>query len=168
MRHPSHRHPLTPPRPAFLPHPPAARAANNAARPPDEVDLHGLHVSEAIARADAAIASARARGAPRLTLIVGRGAHSAGGVARIRPAVERELIRKHSLRVTPGVPNKVRRRSAALRSCLALVPGALRWRCARAVRKAWDSAVRSRSPSARLPFFFLSGGLGALMPSCHS
>lgn len=79
--------------------------ANNAARPLDEVDLHGLHVREAVARADAEIEAARARGASRLVFIVGRGVHSADGVARIKPALTGELMRKHSLRVTAGVPN---------------------------------------------------------------
>jgi DNA-nicking Smr family endonuclease len=85
--------------------------ANNTGRAPDEVDLHGLHVSEAISRADGAIRQARARGAPRLVFIVGKGLHSEGGVARLRPAIERQLVTKHSLRVTPGVPNEVRERA---------------------------------------------------------
>ncbi|KAI8469646.1 MAG: hypothetical protein J3K34DRAFT_423113 [Monoraphidium minutum] len=79
--------------------------ANNAGRAPDEVDLHGLHVGEALKLADIAVTSARARGARKLVLIVGRGLHSPDGVARLRPAVERALMTKHSLRITPGVPN---------------------------------------------------------------
>jgi hypothetical protein len=69
------------------------------------VDLHGLRVDEAIAHAERAVSSARARGDARLTLIVGRGAHSTGGVARLKPAVLDALARRHSLRVTAGVPN---------------------------------------------------------------
>ncbi|GBF95437.1 hypothetical protein Rsub_08399 [Raphidocelis subcapitata] len=79
--------------------------ANNAGRAACEVDLHGLHVTEAVALAERAVADARARGESRLTLIVGRGAHSAGGVARLRPAVAGALERRGSLRVTAGVPN---------------------------------------------------------------
>lgn len=87
----------------------AARAihtAANAGRPDDVIDLHGLHVAEAISHAEAAIRAARARGSKRLTFIVGKGLHSADGVARLRPALTRELVTKHSLRVTPGVPNE--------------------------------------------------------------
>jgi len=95
---PTQSTPQTPPRST-------RRAANNAARPPDEVDLHGLHVSEAIARADRAVCAARAEGRQQLTFIVGRGLHSADGVARIKPALMEQLVTKHALRVTPG-PNQ--------------------------------------------------------------
>ena len=84
----------------------AAFDMNNAGRgrPPGEVDLHGLHVREAVAAADAALEAARARGERRVVLIVGRGVHSRDGVARLKPALIGELGRKHG-RVTAGVPN---------------------------------------------------------------
>lgn len=82
--------------------------ANNAAkgRPANEVDLHGLHVREAVSRADQEISAARARGDRSVVLIVGRGLHSSDGVARLKPELTRALMRKHSLRVTAGVPNE--------------------------------------------------------------
>jgi hypothetical protein len=55
---------------------------------------------------EAAVAAARARGDKRLVLIVGRGLHSRDGVAKLKPAVLDQLINKHSLRCTPGVPNE--------------------------------------------------------------
>ncbi|KAF9531590.1 hypothetical protein CPB83DRAFT_760935, partial [Crepidotus variabilis] len=63
---------------------------------PDEIDLHGLYVKEAIARADNAIVHAKAQGRTELKLIVGKGLHSQGGVAKIKPAIE-ELMQKHNL-----------------------------------------------------------------------
>ncbi|KIM40052.1 hypothetical protein M413DRAFT_28588 [Hebeloma cylindrosporum] len=63
---------------------------------PGEVDLHGLYVKEAIARADQAIQDATNRGQAQICFIVGKGLHSQGGVAKIKPAIE-ELIQKHQL-----------------------------------------------------------------------
>ncbi|KXZ53245.1 hypothetical protein GPECTOR_7g1139 [Gonium pectorale] len=78
---------------------------NNASRAPSELDLHGLRVAEAVQAVEAALARARAAGLQKMVLIVGRGLHSEGGVSRLRPAVE-GLVRRHNLRVTPGVPNQ--------------------------------------------------------------
>ncbi|KAI0365630.1 DUF1771-domain-containing protein [Pilatotrama ljubarskyi] len=70
--------------------------ANNTDSKPGEVDLHGLYVKEAIRYADQAIQQARARGDPKIHFIVGKGMHSAGGVAKLKPAIE-ELMQKHGL-----------------------------------------------------------------------
>ncbi|KAI0079038.1 DUF1771-domain-containing protein, partial [Panus rudis PR-1116 ss-1] len=63
---------------------------------PGEIDLHGLYVKEAITFTDRAIQEARQRGDSELHLIVGKGLHSKGGVAKLKPAIE-ELIQKHNL-----------------------------------------------------------------------
>ncbi|GFR47969.1 hypothetical protein Agub_g9793 [Astrephomene gubernaculifera] len=78
---------------------------NNSRRPPGELDLHGLRVTEAVAEVQKAISRARKDGQQQLVLIVGRGLHSADGVPKLRPAIEK-LVRQHNLRVTPGVPNE--------------------------------------------------------------
>lgn len=70
---------------------------NNKDSKPGEVDLHGLYVKEAIARADEAINNAKAEGRTQLSLIVGKGLHSQGGVAKIKPAIE-DLMQKHHLK----------------------------------------------------------------------
>ncbi len=46
-------------------------AANNTDSGPNEVDLHGLYVKEAIARTEQAIQDAKQRGDPNVHLIVG-------------------------------------------------------------------------------------------------
>ncbi|KAK0215981.1 hypothetical protein EDD85DRAFT_441237 [Armillaria nabsnona] len=69
---------------------------NNRDRKPGEIDLHGLFVKEAIAYTDAALKEAKLRGDSEIRLIVGRGSHSEGGVAKIRLAIE-ELMRKYQL-----------------------------------------------------------------------
>ncbi|KAF8161050.1 hypothetical protein B0H34DRAFT_795892 [Crassisporium funariophilum] len=69
---------------------------NNKDSKPGEVDLHGLYVKEAIVRAEQAIQTAQTSGNSQINLIVGKGLHSRGGVAKIKPAID-ELIRKHNL-----------------------------------------------------------------------
>lgn len=69
-------------------------AENNKNRKPGEVDLHGLYVKEAVARTDQALQSAKARGDTQLNLIVGKGLHSKGGIAKVKPAIE-ELMQRH-------------------------------------------------------------------------
>ncbi|PBK87736.1 DUF1771-domain-containing protein [Armillaria gallica] len=69
---------------------------NNRDCKPGEIDLHGLFVKEAIAYTDAALEEAKLRGDSEIRLIVGRGSHSEGGVAKIRLAIE-ELMRKYQL-----------------------------------------------------------------------
>lgn len=69
-------------------------SANNAASPPGTIDLHGLYVKEAIEKVEEFIsAEQRAGQHPELRVIVGKGIHSPGHVAKIKPAVE-ELMRK--------------------------------------------------------------------------
>lgn len=79
--------------PSTSPHPnlptwPNPDTENNQSSPPATVDLHGLYVKEAIERTESAIASGQASGQEELRVIVGKGIHSQGGVAKIRPAVE--------------------------------------------------------------------------------
>ncbi|KAK0477556.1 hypothetical protein IW261DRAFT_265442 [Armillaria novae-zelandiae] len=69
---------------------------NNRDCRPGEIDLHHLRVKEAIARTDAAIEEATRRGDSKLRIIVGKGLHSEGGEARVRPAIK-ALMRKHQL-----------------------------------------------------------------------
>ncbi|CAE7234214.1 unnamed protein product [Rhizoctonia solani] len=60
----------------------------------DGVDLHGLYVQEAVDRAESAMKTAKKRGDEQLRLIVGRGSHSEGEKARIKPAIEQLLSRR--------------------------------------------------------------------------
>ncbi|OCF32479.1 cytoplasmic protein [Kwoniella heveanensis BCC8398] len=69
---------------------------NNKASPDGTIDLHGLYVKEAIERTEAAITSAQREGRDELRVIVGKGLHSVGGKAKIKPAVE-DLMRKYNL-----------------------------------------------------------------------
>jgi len=71
-------------------------AENNKNRKPGEIDLHGLYVKEAVARTDQALQSAKARGDTQLSLIVGKGLHSKGGNAKVKPAIE-ELMQRDRL-----------------------------------------------------------------------
>ena len=68
-------------------------AENNKLSPAGTIDLHGLYVKEAIERTESAISQAQASGQGELRVIVGKGIHSQGHVARIKPAVE-ELMQK--------------------------------------------------------------------------
>ncbi|KZP17983.1 DUF1771-domain-containing protein, partial [Athelia psychrophila] len=69
---------------------------NNKDSKPGEIDLHGLYVKEAISHTDQAIVQAKQRGDADIHLIVGKGIHSQGGHAKIKPAIE-ELMQKHQL-----------------------------------------------------------------------
>ncbi|KIK97749.1 hypothetical protein PAXRUDRAFT_135679, partial [Paxillus rubicundulus Ve08.2h10] len=69
---------------------------NNLDSKPGEIDLHGLYVKEAIFYTDRAIQEAQQRGDSEIRLIVGKGLHSNGQVAKIKPAVE-DLVKKHNL-----------------------------------------------------------------------
>lgn len=78
---------------------------------PGEIDLHGLYVKEAVSYADKSIQEARQRGdaeirfivgelhsSPRAcrhysVIILGKGLHSDGHVAKLRPAIE-DLVKK--------------------------------------------------------------------------
>ncbi|KAF5370629.1 hypothetical protein D9758_001870 [Tetrapyrgos nigripes] len=69
---------------------------NNKDSKPGEIDLHGLYVKEAIMHTDRAVEEAKRRGDSEIHLIVGKGLHSKGGVAKLKPAIE-ELMDKHRL-----------------------------------------------------------------------
>ncbi|KAG9007614.1 hypothetical protein FRB93_007650 [Tulasnella sp. JGI-2019a] len=59
-------------------------------RQPNEVDLHGLHVKEAIEKTEVAIIGAQTRGDYQIRVIVGKGIHSQGD-AKLSRAIE-ELV----------------------------------------------------------------------------
>ncbi|WWC72848.1 uncharacterized protein I206_106812 [Kwoniella pini CBS 10737] len=69
---------------------------NNKSSPADTIDLHGLYVKEAIEKVEFAITSSQRSGLEELNVIVGKGIHSQGGRAKIKPAVE-ELMAKYNL-----------------------------------------------------------------------
>ncbi|CAE6469837.1 unnamed protein product [Rhizoctonia solani] len=54
-----------------------------------------LYVKEAVKRVESAIRAAQNRGDEELRIIVGRGSHSEGQMARIKPAIEQLLARQH-------------------------------------------------------------------------
>ncbi|KAI5840516.1 smr domain-containing protein [Morchella snyderi] len=70
--------------------------ANNAHQPEDTIDLHGLYVEEAEEILETRLRAARQRGDDHIHVIVGKGNHSAGGVTKIKPAVEK-LLRAQGL-----------------------------------------------------------------------
>jgi DNA-nicking Smr family endonuclease len=67
---------------------------NNTDSSAGEVDLHGLYVKEAVEKAEQAIAERQRRGDRTVHFIVGKGNHSVGHVAKIRPAIE-DLMYKY-------------------------------------------------------------------------
>ncbi|WVQ74424.1 hypothetical protein IAR50_004025 [Cryptococcus sp. DSM 104548] len=69
---------------------------NNRDSPPGTIDLHGLYVKEAIERTEAAINDCQRQRREELRIIVGKGLHSQGGHAKIKPAVE-SLMQKYNL-----------------------------------------------------------------------
>jgi hypothetical protein len=71
-----------------LSHPPPTHVENNRDSPPGTIDLHGLYVKEAIEKTEQAIMSAQANRQEELRVIVGKGIHSPGHHAKIKPAVE--------------------------------------------------------------------------------
>ncbi|EGF81651.1 hypothetical protein BATDEDRAFT_16402, partial [Batrachochytrium dendrobatidis JAM81] len=83
--------------------------AKNAGRGLGEIDLHGQFVREAVRLTDERILQCRqqANGQERVTdlvVIVGKGLHSVGGVAKIKPAIV-ELMQKHGISATMDTPN---------------------------------------------------------------
>ncbi|NXN12999.1 N4BP2 protein, partial [Indicator maculatus] len=75
---------------------------NTALLPMNVLDLHGLHVDEAVNQLSRVLQEKteeyqQAGGKPYLCVITGRGSHSQGGVARIRPAAIRYLT-SHNFR----------------------------------------------------------------------
>ncbi|XP_065814817.1 NEDD4-binding protein 2 [Labrus bergylta] len=73
---------------------------NSSLLPRNILDLHGLHVDEALEHLgqvleDKSTECEQGLCQPQLSIITGRGNHSQGGVARIRPAVIDYLTNKH-------------------------------------------------------------------------
>jgi len=69
--------------------------ANNLDSGPGEIDLHGLYVKEALAKAEAALDAAQRNGDEEIKLIVGKGLHSTNG-AKVKPAIE-GLMQRYQL-----------------------------------------------------------------------
>lgn len=63
----------------------------NEGRAPDEIDLHGLFVKEALERLSMFIREAPSVGQTSLRVITGKGLHSDNQQAQILPAVEESL-----------------------------------------------------------------------------
>ncbi|KAI9463667.1 hypothetical protein BJY52DRAFT_1404676 [Lactarius psammicola] len=64
------------------------------------IDLHGLHVAEAVQLAKDQVQAARSRGDEEVRFIVGKGLHADDGKAKIRPALEDHFTERgltHSL-----------------------------------------------------------------------
>jgi len=77
--------------------------ANNKDLDENTIDLHGLHVTEAIQRVEQRVKQAREEGRKNLTVIVGRGNHSVDGIPKLKPAVER-LMAEQAIFCTPDKP----------------------------------------------------------------
>jgi len=77
---------------------------NNAHRPPTEVDLHGLFVKEASERVEEALQRCQQQKLDHLVIIVGKGLHSPGNIAKLKPAIV-ELVNKYQVSVQPDKPN---------------------------------------------------------------
>mmetsp|Transcript_35774 Transcript_35774/g.79611 ORF Transcript_35774/g.79611 Transcript_35774/m.79611 type:complete len:178 (+) Transcript_35774:145-678(+) len=75
--------------------------SRNKGLPKDTVDLHGLRVKEALAKAREIILEAKKENRKSMTFIVGRGLHSADGVAKLKPAIM-DLVNELHLRCTVG------------------------------------------------------------------
>lgn len=75
------------------------RGLGGAAAGVTTVDLHGLHVSEAIGLVDALVEEARQRRERRLRLVVGRGQHTRGAPAARLPAAVRQRLEQLGLAV---------------------------------------------------------------------
>ncbi|KAI5838169.1 hypothetical protein DFP73DRAFT_531317 [Morchella snyderi] len=58
------------------------------------IDLHGLHVTEAMPLVEEHLRLCRRNSVERTTIITGKGLHSVDGVAKIRPQVEKKLAEK--------------------------------------------------------------------------
>ncbi|KAJ3410886.1 hypothetical protein HDV05_003104 [Chytridiales sp. JEL 0842] len=77
----------------------------NKGRDPFEVDLHGLHTSEALAFVEQRLVQAKRNKQTHLIIITGKGNNSADGVAKLKPAVYNKLMQRHGLRCEMDRPN---------------------------------------------------------------
>ncbi|KAK9900311.1 DUF1771-domain-containing protein [Cystobasidium minutum MCA 4210] len=68
-------------------------AANNRNQPRGSIDLHGLYVQEAIERTERAVQDAQSQGLDELRIITGKGIHSNQGIAKIKPAIEKLMVK---------------------------------------------------------------------------
>jgi DNA-nicking Smr family endonuclease len=53
----------------------------------------GLYVKEAIARTESAVQAAQSRGHQQIRIIVGKGLHSQGQTAKLKPAIEELMVK---------------------------------------------------------------------------
>ncbi|KAJ3011842.1 hypothetical protein HKX48_006623 [Thoreauomyces humboldtii] len=92
-------------RAAILEHNSNAKASSSSDNSgTDQIDLHGLFVKEALAALDKHVDRCRRAGVARTRVVTGKGNHSQGGVARIRPAVD-AWCRERNLRATEDPRN---------------------------------------------------------------
>lgn len=66
---------------------------NNRSQPAGSIDLHGLYVQEAIERTEQAVQRAQAQGLDQLRVITGKGIHSSQHTAKIKPAIEKLMVK---------------------------------------------------------------------------
>ncbi|KAI7863522.1 hypothetical protein BDF14DRAFT_1704099, partial [Spinellus fusiger] len=78
----------------------------NKNRPANEIDLHGLFVQEASCRVEQAMKRCEQERMDHLTIIVGKGLHSAGegNIAKLKPAIL-DLVKRYNVHVEPNHPN---------------------------------------------------------------
>ncbi|KAG0023161.1 hypothetical protein BGZ80_010221 [Entomortierella chlamydospora] len=77
----------------------------NSSKPPNEIDLHGLKVREALDITRERLARFIRNKETNLIIIVGRGNNSVNGIAKIKPAVI-ELVKEYRIKATPNKPNQ--------------------------------------------------------------
>ncbi|KAG0055869.1 hypothetical protein BGZ83_007158 [Gryganskiella cystojenkinii] len=104
--------------------------ANNSIRPPNELDLHGLKVTEALDITRERLRQFVKNKEKDLIIIVGRGNNSMNGVAKIKPAVA-ELVKEFQIKATPNKPNEgciyVEPRSSTEKADLSWLDGFFGW-----------------------------------------
>ncbi|KAI8394196.1 uncharacterized protein BYT42DRAFT_553673 [Radiomyces spectabilis] len=76
----------------------------NQDRPSNEIDLHGLYVSEASQKVEEAIRRCQSEGQDHLVIIVGKGLHSPNHIAKLKPAII-DLVKKYNVNCQPNIPN---------------------------------------------------------------
>lgn len=76
----------------------------NQGRASNEIDLHGLYVKEASQKVEEAIQQCQRNGEDHLVIIVGKGLHSPGQIAKLKPAII-DLVKKYNVSCQPNIPN---------------------------------------------------------------